>query len=107
MKIHSTIIVSSKDLYRAFSSEQSTVSMSARLAASVMRFSFETKTDVIALIAESFSPSGVDIKDDSSLTDMLLLILASGVVPIDVADFECTNEQKFYTNIKKSKKNSW
>lgn len=61
-----------------------------------MRFFFETLINVFAWIAGSKNPADIGTKRDSSLTEARILILATGVLQIDLKECEMSHRDKSY-----------
>lgn len=77
-------ITDSKDLFSTLSTERNSIDKSIRADVNVIGFEFETKAvDKIICIPGRLNLADPCPKRDSSLSDMLQLLLFTGKLPID------------------------
>ena len=92
------VIADSKDLYHELSSKRNTVNKlkSVRPDVNSMRLYFETVIDIFVWIEGSLNIADVGTKQGSSLTDSLVLTLATGNLQTDLSNCELSRRENSY-----------
>lgn len=88
------LLVDSKDLYNSLTTQRNSVDKSVRGNVNCIRFVFKTKLGFMGWISGSCNPADIGTKQNSSLTDAVTLMLATGCIPVDLSSAEVKSHRK-------------
>ena len=93
-KIKVSELVDAKDLYNTFSTQRNSTDKSIRGDVNCIRFIFETSLDLMGWIRGTVNRADVGTKPNSTLTETVVLILATGKFNIDLSSLETRSHNK-------------
>lgn len=94
VRVHTYVLIDSKDLYSTLSTQKNSVDRSVRAAVNCIRFTYETELDVLGWISGQVNIADVGTKENSPLTDALVLMLATGRITVDLSSQETKSYDK-------------
>ena len=89
------VATDSKDLFNALSTQRNSIDKSIRADVNLIRFEYETHSvNTVVWIPGKSNPADPGTKRDSPLTDVLRLMLYTGVLPIDFTGSQSRSSQR-------------
>lgn len=90
------VFFDSKDLFGSLPWKKNPTDKSVCNDVNLIRVNFETSIDVFVWIYGSLKPVEVGTEKERTLTDLLVLTLATGIIQIDCTGYEFSNRDESY-----------
>lgn len=87
-RVYTYELIDSRDLYTTLSTQRGSVDKSVRAAVNCIRFIYETELDVMGWIRGMVNAADIGTKENSPLTEAVVLMFATGVITLNLSSQE-------------------